>query len=281
MATIGSGSNVEFILNEFNKDVTLDLSGEFDTGVETIASYDTECEVQISLSKWSSCFKIQSDSVDINDVENQDITYFVYNASDAAGMKGTGKSNNASLAGGADLKDGNPAMSVVSGGPNGPIHSAATNNELEYDFVRNIANDLFNTHHGVDLFKNETPLRRSVEVACDVGTGNLLDKLQAVLAASASVYSAGSKVMNDSAGGSPNNNLTYILLKQMFSKQASRFSGYAVSHDVATPSELPWQAGDKICYVLTVKAAPDQHKLVRTTTDVADRKYLVKMVLTA
>jgi hypothetical protein len=273
MAQMTTGNSTEFVLNEFNQAVALGVSGEFDAGTETIAAYDAVCEVEISKSKWSSCFKITSDSVDISDAEATDITYFVYNQNDVAGMKGTSAMNNkASLANGPSLMDANPAVSVAS---DVAVDPTATNNEVEYDFIRHVAEDLFNTHHGVDLFKNEVALRLSVETACGAGADNLLNKLEDTMAAAAADYSAGSKVKV--SAGAANKNLTYILLKQLFSKQPTRFSNYAVSD--STPTELPWAAGDKICYVLTINAAPNQHELVRASTAVAARKYLVKMIL--
>jgi hypothetical protein len=39
-------------------------------------------------------------------------------------------------------------------------------------------NNLFNTPNGVDLFNNEEALRRSIELVCDEGAGNLLNNLE-------------------------------------------------------------------------------------------------------
>ena len=256
----------DFVLTEFNTTITMDISGAFDASYNEIGSYDAQLDVSINKLDWASCFKITSDSIDISNVDATDIQYYVYDASNSAGLKSSHYTR-ASGTGNANLLDGNPAMSVVS---STPIHSGATNNELEYDFIRHIADDLFNTHNGVDLFVNETELRRSIEVACDGGSGNLLNLLSAILAASA----ANGAMINGQAG-----NLTYTLLRQLLNKQPQRFSNYAVSPD--TPTALPWEVGDSIWYLLTINAATNQHLLVRDTTAVASRTYLVKMVLSA
>ena len=268
-----SGSNTDFILVQFNQTITLDVSGAFDSSYSTIDSYDGICEVDICLNEWAQCFKITSDSEDINDVDASDITYFVFNASNAAGIKGTSAMNNkSSLVEEETLKDGNPSSAIVT---NTPVLANASRNELEYDFIRHISNNLFNTPNGVDLFNNEEELRRSVELVCDVGVGNLLDNLEDILIEAANQYSSGSTDKDSSY------NLTYVLLNQLFQKQPSRFNQYAVSSDVQSPSPLPWADGDKIWYLLTVNAAPNQHLLVRDNTPVTSRSYLIKMKLTA
>ena len=258
----------DFILVQFNQTITLDVSGAFDSSYVQIGSYDAICEVDICLNEWASCFKITSDSEDINNVDASDITYYVINNS-SAGIKGT-YSNKASLAGGSSLKDGNPATSTVS---STPVVGGATRNELEYDFIRHISNQLFNTPNGVDLFNNETELRLSVEQSCDDGAGKLLDNLEEILITAATTYSSGSTNKDSSY------NLTYTLLNQLFQKQPSRFNQYVVSNTV--PTVLPWANGDKIWYVLTIDAAPNQHLLVGKNTAVTSRNYLIKMNLTA
>ena len=261
-----SGSNTEFILVQFNQTITLDISATFDTSYVEIGSYDAMCEVDICLNEWANCFKITSDSEDINNIDASDITYYVYNTSNAGGIKGISAMNNkASLAGGSNLKDGNPASAVVT---NTPIANA-TRNELEYDFIRHISYNLFNTPNGVDLFDNEIELRLSVETSCN----GLLNTLEQTLIDASAVYSDGSNNISSS------NNLTYTLLNQLLNKQGSRFVDYAISSSV--PTKLPWADGDKIWYVLTVDAAPNQHLLVRSSGAVTSRKYLVKMVLKA
>ena len=256
----------DFVLTEFNTTVTMDISGAFDASYSNIGSYDGIVTVNINRDDWASCFKITGDSADINNVDASDIQYYVYDASNSGGLKASHYTK-ASGTGEADLLDGNPAMEPVT---STPIDSGATRNELEYDFIRHIALDLFNTANGVDLFINETELRRSIEVACDGGSGFLLDQLSAILAASES----SNPMINAQSG-----NLTYTLLRQLLNKQPQRFSNYALSAD--TPTALPWENGDTIWYLLTLNAATNQHLLVRDTTAVASRTYLVKMVLSA
>ena len=257
----------DFVLTAFNTTVTMDISGAFDASYSDIGSYDAMLDVSINKLDWASCFKITSDSIDISNTDASDIQYFVYDASNSAGLKGSHYTMASGIPGNSNLLDGNPAMSVVS---STPIHSAAIRNELEYDFIRHIADDLFNTHNGVDLFVNETELRRSIEIACNDGSGNLLNLLSAILAAS----EANGAMINGQEG-----NLTYTLLRQLLNKQPQRFSNYAVSPD--TPTALPWEVGDAIWYLLTINAATNQHLLVRDTTAVASRTYLIKMVLSA
>jgi hypothetical protein len=257
----------DFILVQFNQTIALDVSGAFDTSYVEIGAYDAMCQVDICLNEWASCFKITSDSQDINNVDASDITYYVINNASAGGLKGT-YLNKASLAGGSSLKDGNPATSTVS---STPVVGGATSNQLEYDFIRHISNQLFNTPNGVDLFNNETELRLSVEQSCNDGEGKLLYNINQILVSADASYSSGSTNKDNSY------NLTYTLLNQLFQKQPSRFNQYVISDTV--PTILPWANGDKIWYILTVNAAPNQHLLVGKNTAVTSRKYLIKMRL--
>ena len=267
-------SNTDFILLEFNQTISLDVSGAFDGSYVDIGAYDGVCNVDICLNEWAECFKIKSDSQDIDNVDASDITYYVFNSSNAGGIKGTSAMNSKpSLASQGTLKDGNPATSTVS---NTPIDINATFNQLEFDFIRHISNSLFSTPYGVDLFNNETELRLSLEQVCDDGSGNLLNKLEDVLIAAAAEYSGGSTNKDSS------NNLTYVLVNQLFQKQPSRFNNlYDGVADPSLPIPLPWADGDKIWYLLTVNAAPNQHLLVRENDPVASRTYLIKMTLKA
>jgi hypothetical protein len=269
-----SGGSQDFILTQFNQTIYMDLSGIFQDGTDIlIGQYNAICSVDISLSDWAQCFKITSDSVDIDDVNATDITYYVYNAANVAGLK-TSQSI-ASLAGGSTLYNGNPSTSLVT---NTPIDATVSNsvNKLQYDFIRHIAVELFNTSNGVDLFSNETLLRRSVEQTCDYGSSNkLINKIEQTLIDCAAL---GGITDIDSSY-----NLTYILLKQLFQKQPGRFINLDASFNIelspTTPAPLPWVQDDTIWYVLTLHPAENQHLLVGKSTPINSRKYLIKMVL--
>ena len=264
-----------FVLTEFNSEITMDTSGEFDTASPVIGTYDAETTIDISLNAWSRAFKVTGDSVDILNAPATDIHYFVYNvANECAGLK---LSEQATLSGSGvgNLLDGNPAMKLVddTGGVVGAIDPNATHEQLEYDFVRYIALNLFNTHKGVDLFSNEEELRASIETACGDGAGNLVHKLSTILSAS---EAAGSMDFDKSPAEL---NLTYILLQQLLSKAPDRFSNGLSNLNATTPSELPWMLGDIIQYVLTINAATNQHLLVPGVSAIPARTYLINMRL--
>lgn len=265
----------DFILSEFNTEIIMDISGAFDTYTYNIGSYDAMVQININKNDWSACFKITGDSVDINNVDASDIKYYVYNTSNTAGLEASYNNIISTISIGSILLDGNPSTAVVT---NIPILSDTIHNELQYDFVRHIALDLFNSLNGVDLFLNETELRRSIEIACDKGANNLLGKISTILSSSQN----NGPMINGQSG-----NLTYTLIRQLFAKQPQRFSGIAGDgYDAfilsdTIPTELPWVIGDNILYTLTLNAAVNQHLLVRDTISVLPRKYLIKMVLSA
>ena len=272
-----SGGSQDFILTQFNQTIYMDLSGILQDGTDIlIGEYHAMCSVDISLTEWSQCFKITSDSVDIDNVAASDITYYVYNYNDAVGGIKSSQTK-PSLAGGGTIYNGNPATSLVT---NTPIDATVSNNvnKLQFDFVRHIAVELFNTPNGVDLFNNEQELRRSVETSCDYGDSNkLINKLEDILNSCETNTSGGITNIDSSY------NLTYILLKQLFQKQPGRFSDLSANYNITlsptTPAPLPWALGDTIWYVLTLHPASGQHTLVGKPNPLNSRKYLIKMVL--
>lgn len=272
---------VTLVLTDFNVDVTMDLSGTFATVAPQIGDYHVDTvNLPIKLTEWSSCFKITSDSLDVNNVDASDIQYFVYSPANVAGLASSHyDASNASGAGGANLVDGNPAMRAVVDGTGSivdfqqfPIVASSPTPQLECDFIRHIAKTLFNTANGVDLFNNEVQLRASIETACGTGAGNLIHQIAAKLTASASA----SPMLNNASSSV---NFTYTLLAQLFALAPGRFATYS-GLSASVPTELKWEVGDVIQYVLTLNAADGQEDLVGSAA-VAPRKYKINMVLSA
>jgi len=269
---------VTLVLTDFNVDVSMQTLGTFETISPAIGDYHVDTvNLPIKITEWASCFKITADSLDVNNVDASDIQYYVYNASNVAGLTSTHYSN-ASGAGGAQLVDGNPAMRAVVDATGNladfqqfPIVAGSPTPQLECDFIRHIAKTLFNTANGVDLFNNEVQLRASVEAACGTGAGQLIDQISAKLTASASA----SPMLS---GAASSLNFTYTLLAQLFALAPERFATYD-NLSASVPTELKWVAGDVISYVLTLNAADGQEDLV-TSEAVAPRKYKINMVLT-
>jgi hypothetical protein len=266
----------EFVLNDFNVNITMDTSGTFDVLDPAISAYDANtANLQINKNDWASCFKIKGDGIDVTDVSSTDIQYYVYNTSNVAGLTASLYSNVSGIAGDTQLVDGNPSMTNVENGSG--EHTAITANspnpQLECDFIRHIAVGLFNTANGVDLFNNEIELRRSIETACGTGGSNLIaqisNKLTVAEGRGAMLYNTDASV-----------NFTHTLLGQLLNKAPERFDASYGLLNPTTASELPWQVGDVIQYILTVHAAEGQEDLVQTTA-VESRRYKINMILTA
>jgi nitrogen fixation protein FixH len=155
-----------------------------------------------------------------------------------------------------------------------PFNGTVTNNHyvagdhLGKDFLRDMAQQLFNTHFGVDLFTNEDAVitdisTKSDTVAADIFTliGNV-DKTNGInMGGTNGTYG---KYKKDDIS---NTNLCREILNQLLTLSPTRFADKTtIRKDAATPGVygMPFVAGDTISYKLSVTAHPSQNTTVNT-----------------
>jgi len=155
MATIdlsGSYLAVEFLINDFDTTITLDISGVLDTAVAPTMDVSCVADLYVDLDVLKNTFKFQTDSADVTNDPADDIKYFTFR--DNFWNTDSGKSFSINVADAVQDYADTP-FKIFDASPD-------NKNMVAHDFVRHLSNELFRTHKGVDLFNNEAELMEDI-----------------------------------------------------------------------------------------------------------------------
>lgn len=251
-------TSVDFVLEALESQIQMSSLGLLPSAdTPALTGIDAVAEYWVSVSDMRNAFYFQTDSNDIDDLSNSDVTYYVNWPSYAVL---------------------NPAHALVTTDAISAVDQTGANlpsnrKLVKHDFIRHISKDLFATHFGVDLFTNEQELKDNLsELGHNVwdpsGGGGIKSKLESA------------NGLNEGETGS--NNICRVLLQQVMHSQPDRLSDLTASastRDGALANEysVPFSDGDSIQFKVTVKADPTQHTVVRETVGVADRTYKIKV----
>lgn len=254
----------ELILEAFNSSVTMDTSG---TLISTsVASIDASANavLTVSLSDMRNMFKFQTDSVDVLNADASDLKFYVEKTSywptlnPANAMMDHASSSNAIAT--ADL--------------------AANKLMIAHDFTRYLAEKLFGTYHGVDLFNNEVELLQNLRSICGssgaMGTINdLIDNVDITNGDHANIATDGdgNKYMTNATTTSAN--ICKALFDQLASNSPSRFSSLT---DSPNKQSLPFAEDDSFTFKLTINPEANQHTLTNVDP-IGARTYKIQLIL--
>jgi len=249
----------DFYLSAFESDLALGVSGELTGELSVLSDASAVAVFEIDVSATQLAFRFQSDASDVNDISAQDIKYYVY------------KDNFPSLTHSVDnaMLDHADSSGAIANGYD------ANKMLLKHDYIRYLALRLFNTHHGVDLFSNESALIADISTNAATVVSHIEGILNAVDISGAGNGMSGSannRYFNDDASA---NNICQKVLSHMIKSDPARFSTLS---SAITP--LPFIAGDSLNFNVTVKAATNQHNLTGVSS-IPDRVYRVKYLLKA
>jgi len=228
--------NLDFYLSQL--DVLVDASSALLYGVDTVA-FDGSANVAVTipLENAMNIFQFYTDSTDINNLAVDDIQYkVVYTGAGTTRIQ-------------FDLDTS--ALLI-----NGDIHPGAANRNTTYDYVRYLAQRLFNTHLGVDLFSNETELRTTLRD--DFSTA----------------FDSNMTALTTANGVSP----AKSILLQVINNQPERLSDISTLSLGSDWYKSPLQAGDVLYFRLTVNAAANQNDLTGVGS-IPPRVYLMQAIL--
>jgi uncharacterized protein YjbI with pentapeptide repeats/uncharacterized protein YjdB len=226
---------------------------------------DATAVFYVRLSDMTDIFKYQSDAIDVNDVNATDLKYYVFNRKWPAELKI------------------NPSHAMLnkaeSAGMLGTTELFAESKMLvKHDFVRYLALKLFNTIHGVDLFKNETDLQENATYYGESIRHNIQEIMSGISTTSGDegmAYDAsGNKYLTNSASG--NTNLCRELMRQISASVASRY--YNNGADNTGMKTVPLREEDTITFKVTIQAAATQNVLTGVS-EIPSRSYTIKLVL--
>ena len=252
---------VNFTLSGLNQAFTLDVSGQL--AGEAAVTLDVSCIAiyNVKLSDMLAVFKFQSDSFDVNDTDASDIKYYVDMDNWPANLKlnpvhAHGLSTHPILLDSADI--------------------VAEKNLVKHDFVRYLAEMLFNTPHGVDLFSNEDAILSDLVTKGAAAYTSIKAALDAVnktnAAAGPSLNKYSTNAQNTAA------NFSRELLRQVAHHDPARFAGIA---NQTTIQSIPLAVNDTISFKTSISPYPAQHTLTLRPNAFNTRVYEIKLFLKA
>lgn len=238
----------DFYLNGLDtsaNSIHADLSGNATASF----SADADATINVSLALLKSIFMFQTDSIDVDNVVTDDIKYKVVDQGSSWIVS--------------------PADAEMSANS---IFTSGTNNRVQEDWVRYLAQELFGTHYGVDLFTNEEEVRSNL----------VADSLTALKARFTALAGKGVLTDADVLEGDVQINPSRQILRQIITNDSARLNDSEINaRDGDGFSEMPLRAGDKLYFVFTANSHASQNDIVADATLPAPRSYLIQMVATA
>lgn len=257
---------VDFVLNALDGSLNMGVSGELLDISAVPVDASATAVYYVDISNLREVFQFQTDASDVNLIgDSTDVKYFV---------KMANWNSNAII---------NPAHAMLNvaesadaiGGVFDPDRSL-----VKHDFVRYLAEQLFNTYRGVDLFSNENALKDDLAAK---GHDAWLNDISAALWYTEKnpegTLGTFGFLTNDV---SSNDNLSRELLLQMTNQAVTRLvdqSGNLDINDTGSPQPIPFHVGDTINFKFTVYPADNQHELTQRANPIGPRSYEIKLVV--
>ena len=173
----------------------------------------------------------------------------------------------------------NGTISVANGG-------FIAGESISESFLRHLADKLFGTHLGVDLFNNETTVKADIISSCGTVATTISNAISSVGISGSDndlIGNSGSYYLDDNI--TPAKNITRELVNQLLNNansrvrfNASNLSSYAVEGQSGV-YKIPVIAGDSISYAVTISPHTNQDTNVPTGSTTTSRKFRVKLVI--
>lgn len=255
----------ELVVEAFESTVTMTTSGTLDSVAVPSVSTSAQAVFTVDLDDMKSVFQFQTDSADVLDVSASDIKFY------------TTMTNWPTLNAGNAMMDHTASVSPIATG------LAANKMMVAHDFTRYLAQELFGTYHGVDLFNNETALLQNLRVILGSGSDNTMGDITTALTA-VSTTGTHAGIATDGSGNkymtsdqTANTNIARELYRQLASTVPSRFASFVNQN---TNQAFPFLADDIISFKVTINPASGQHALT-SVSELAARSYKIKLILKA
>ena len=292
-----AGIVVEFFINDFNTEITLDISGQIDAYDVSLAT-DVSCvaDLYVDTNVLRETFKFQTDSDDVTDAINTDIKYFTFRDN----FWSTDISHSFAINVADAVQNFNDTNVQIFNNP------SDDKNMVSHDFVRYLAKSLFNAHQGVDLFNNEDALMNDIRLQSrkawatmdkalvkhdvkerDVSNLTLYGVPYEVQVNQSGVISLSAgypgRYYNDDPSTTTDDNICMSILKQLAFHQPGRFKDILDPNTNAADADglysIPFIHGDIISMKLTITPASDQHLLVNLQNPIPPRTYKIRFNL--
>jgi hypothetical protein len=252
---------IDFVLSGLDTTVTMDLCGTLLAEDISVPSAEAVAVFDMCLNVMRDIFKFQTDASDINpDSAGDDIQYSI----DWQSWPNTNIAHASMFA--SDLVDIPAATESVTGATYGSGY-ARTRSLVKHDFIRHLAQSLFNTYLGVDLFNNEQELKDSLVRAGGVVLNDVVTDL------------SGAHLLTNSNTTSAN--IGRSLLSQIGHADPARLTT-SVPYGIQATTDfqsIPFVSGDTIIFNVTINPATNQH-LLTSVPEIAGRVYRIILNIT-
>jgi hypothetical protein len=277
---------VDFVLSNLTSSVTLSTQATIAQQVLSISG-DATAVFFVRVNDMKNVFQFETDAVNINDLSSQDMKFYV--------NMGAWPSNY--------LPALNPANAMldVPGISTGAISSVSGISSLPYDhnkqlvkhdFLRYVAQRMFNTYQAVDIFQNQLAVIQNIESVCDGSApGRSWYDISAALH-SVAVNGTHPGLLLDmhsekymTVATTSADNLCRELFLQIVGNAPTRFQGVGGAGSIlngGVRQPLLFESGDSINFNLTINAAPGQNNVNNlNVAAIPSRTYTIKIVMLA
>lgn len=247
-------SAIEFSLPALDQEFTL-IPATLEGAAPPTLDFSAVAVYNVKLSDMLAVFKYQTDSFDVSNAAATDIKYYVDSTAWPAALNPVHASMSESY------------MLATAGS------IVAAKNLVKHDFVRYLANHLFNTPHGVDLFSNETELLEDLVSKGSTARAAIQTVLNNVNHANAIGGTDSDTLKYSTNAQNTETNICRELMFQIINGDATRFGEI---QDSTAKQSVPILAGDSLNFVLSISAAADQEDLTgRGSFDI--RRYKIQL----
>jgi len=272
-------------VNGFNAEGTMGVSAEMLGALVTEITQLPLAQLDLPASNFYGAFQFYSDPANLVDGLNAngtgDLEYkFV--------MDGTSSGHHGDLSGVIVPANGSFTLSNVNVEGNAEFTSQTESedgagvpyptpvggvNNVEHDFVRHLAKELFKTTLGADLFANEADLRANLVSLSTVAMSDKLTQLDA------SGQFLGTEVADDNVSKHILDQIIALNPERMTDLSGNAVGGSSPMNGQSSWFNVPVLAGDVLSFKFNIKPAPGQHG-VNSSAPVSDREYeiLIRLV---
>jgi hypothetical protein len=234
-------------------------------------TYDATGVFYVNIQDMKNVFGYQTDGIDMNNLAEHDIKYYVDMTKWPANLTlnpSHAMMFNAQSTGGFDISD---------------VLIPDAKKLVKHDYIRYLANKLFNTTRAVDLMANELELNENLSgngsLFTSMNSRNILDILNSISTTSTDAYSsdANGKKYLTNATLIPTN-IVRSIMEQINNTEPERFNNLSPDEANDLIRSVPFMVGDRLNFTLKIKAAANQHNLTKVQP-IPDRTYLISLVL--
>ncbi len=262
--------SIHFVLDALSNDITMTTLATVDDPIDGVLDVSATGIFYISQTDIQNVFRVRTDAEDINDVSLNDLMHFIHMDK---------WPHNVEM---------NPSNAMLDQSRSyNPIYVANDPRTMlvKHDFIRYLAEELFNTHHGTDLIHNETGL---VSNLSSLGNEVYQSDISGILwkYSTTSTYPLGSGFVIDPVTGlkattndnTSDENICWLLLNRLLQVVPERFSDIGSVIDSSGVFPIPILQGDSINFTFTINPAENQHELT-DVSEISPRKYQIKLIV--